>query len=930
MFQSPDRGASWNTLNTDLELTQFYGGVSLHPTEPTVALGGTQDNGTIEYAGTPDWNFVLGGDGGFTAIDFNDPSTRYAETQWGPGSGFSGPRRSDNGGSYFRRVSGITETDDALFIPPMVMDPTNPEKLYFGTYRIYRTTDRANSWSSISSDLSAGFGVISAIAPSKADSQIVYVGTSDAQLQVTDDDGATWNLRTTGLPNRYITDIAVDEDDALTAYLTVSGYSAGHVFRTTDGGLNWQDVSGNLPDVPTQAVVLDPGDDNAVFIGTDLGMFVTTNGGTNWTPFNTGLPNVAIFDLVYNPTTGILVAATHGRGLFSLEMATPIFVETSIASVSDTANTGDTDIRTATATVQVGGTGSNTTAWTATHGTATWITLTTASGVGIGDVEWTRDPTGLAAGTFVDTITVDVPGAVGSPVEIIDTLVVIPVVTLAVTPPSRSDTATVGSTTSIGESATVTLSGPDANLVGWTATHGGGSWLTVTAGSGTGSGTVQWSRDPTGLASGVYVDTVTVSALAVGSPAEVIDTLVVISTLALAVDPTSRSDSAAQGSTTTIDDSATVTITGVNPDAATWTATHGGGGWLSLVTGNGTGSGTVSWTRDPSGLALGTYVDTITVTVAGADGSPAEIIDTMLIRPPLTLAVAPASRSLTVIEDQAPPTPDSATVTLTGLAAASTDWTASHGGASWLVLTTADGTGSGTVRWTRVSSGIDPGIYVDTITVAAAGAAGSPGLVIDTLEVLQPLTLIVANTSRSDSAIVGDTTVTTDSATVELTGTGGQAATWLALSARGTWVTVTTGTGTGTGTLRWMRNPRGLPEGTFVDTITVTTAGAVGSPIQNVDTLRMLPPPITVDEAAAALLAQDAVTAEQRDYLDARGNRDGVYNLGDLLAYLTRLGTVSTINREKPGIVESTATSTDGRTGAPSGALKPEGADANH
>jgi hypothetical protein len=483
---------------------------------------------------------------------------------------------------------------------------------------------------------------------------------------------------------------------------------------------------------------------------------------------------VAIFDLVYNPTTGMLVAATHGRGMFALEMATPIFLETSLGSVSDTANAGDTDLRMAAATVQVGGTGSNTTAWTATHGAGTWIALTTASGVGIGDVEWTRDPTGLAAGTFVDTITVDVPGAIGSPAEIIDTLVVLPVVTMVVTPASRLDTALAGSTTPIPESATVTLTGPDANLTTWTATHGAGSWLTVTTGGGTGSGTVQWNRDPSGLSTGVYIDTITVTAAALGSPAEVIDSLVVISTLALAVDPTSRSDSAAEGSATALDDSADVNITGINPGAATWTATHGAGGWLSLVTANGTGSGTVRWTRDPSGLTVGTYIDTVTVTVAGADGSPAEIIDTLLIRPPLTLTVSPNSRSLTVIEDQASPTPDSATVTLSGLASSSTDWAATHGSASWLVLTTDSGTGSGMARWTRVSTGITPGIYVDTITIAAAGAAGSPAFVIDTLEVLQPLTLTIAGTSRSDSAIAGDTTATADSATVQLSGVGGQ------------------------------------------------------------------------------------------------------------------------------------------------------------
>ncbi|MCI0437157.1 MAG: hypothetical protein L0271_26505 [Gemmatimonadetes bacterium] len=318
IFRTRNRGVSWTSLNTNLAITQFYSGVSLHPAEGGYALGGTQDNGTLEFRGSPAWDLVLGADGGFTAIDYVDPTISYAETQWTAGSTFGGPRRRFGQGSFERMAAGIDANDRALFIPPLVMDPVDPRTLYFGTFRVYRTTNTAESWTPISPDLSStANGRVASIAPSRSSPGTIYVGMTDGTLQLTQDGGAQWTVRSSGIPQRVITDIAVDPADPSIAVAVVSGFNTGHAFRTSNFGQSWQDISGNLPDMPVLAVITHETLGADIFIGTDLGVFRSSDLGATWTPLVDGLPNVAVFDIAYRVATGELVAGTHGRGMFT-------------------------------------------------------------------------------------------------------------------------------------------------------------------------------------------------------------------------------------------------------------------------------------------------------------------------------------------------------------------------------------------------------------------------------------------------------------------------------------------------------------------------------------------------------------------------------------------------------------------------------------
>ena len=335
IFKSTDGGSTWTSLNSNIAITQFYPGISLHPTNASIAMGGTQDNGTNLYTGASVWNPVLGGDGGFSAIDFTTPTTGYATVEWGFPS-FSGVYKTTNLGvsaSFTRQITGLNLSDRGLFIAPVVMSPANSQQLFLGTYRLYQSTNGAASWSVISPDLSNGNGDISAIAQSKSNTQVIYVGTSDGNVQVTINGGASWTLATTGLPNRHVTYLAVDPTNAQNAFAVVSGFGTGHVFKTANGGTSWSDISANLPNIPVNAILLDPSAPTTnLYLGTDLGIFTTTNGGASWAAFNNGLPNVAVIDLAFNQATNVLLAATHGRGVWQATFVNPPSLQVSPAT----------------------------------------------------------------------------------------------------------------------------------------------------------------------------------------------------------------------------------------------------------------------------------------------------------------------------------------------------------------------------------------------------------------------------------------------------------------------------------------------------------------------------------------------------------------------------------------------------------------------
>jgi photosystem II stability/assembly factor-like uncharacterized protein len=324
VFSSSDGGSSWVSRNSGLAISMYYPGISQHPSDASVILGGLQDNGTLISNGTSLFNSVSGGDGGYSAINYLSPTTTWTTCQWSGTGGACIFKRTANGSggfSYTYPGNGISKSDRAQFIPPLIMDPVTPTTLYFGTMKLYRTTDDGGTFTAISADLSKGTGSIKTIAIAPSDALTIYVGTSDGNVQVSRDGGATFTISATGLPNRVVTRIVVDRTDPQRALLTMSGQGAAHVFFTTNAGQTWTNISGALPDMPVNAGVIIEGGSNHFFIGADVGVFETTDGGLTWTISPSGLPNAVVNDLSYNPTTKQLVAATYGRGLWSFSLA---------------------------------------------------------------------------------------------------------------------------------------------------------------------------------------------------------------------------------------------------------------------------------------------------------------------------------------------------------------------------------------------------------------------------------------------------------------------------------------------------------------------------------------------------------------------------------------------------------------------------------
>ena len=329
------------TARTGLAIGQFTS-VAQHPTNVNRFYGGTQDNGTMRKSGVSNsWFDFAGGDGGQVIVDPNDPNYVY-----GTYYGISPYRFSDGMlGSFFSNMSianGINTNDRSEFYVPMAMDPQFTERLYLGTYRLYRTDNRGDLWTTASGDLTSGCSgaapngargcVISAIGPT-AGSPAVYVGALDGYINLSTDATAAapvWErVDKAPLPARPVTSFAVDNSNYRVAYAAFAGFSAatpatpGHVFKTTDAGATWTDISSNLPDIPVNSIIQDAGHAGTLYVGTDIGPLMTTDDGASWLPMGAGFPVVAIWQLNLNTATRQIVAGTHGRGVWKLADADP-------------------------------------------------------------------------------------------------------------------------------------------------------------------------------------------------------------------------------------------------------------------------------------------------------------------------------------------------------------------------------------------------------------------------------------------------------------------------------------------------------------------------------------------------------------------------------------------------------------------------------
>lgn len=324
IYRSSNGGSSFTKVQS-LPVTQFYE-IGIDKTNPQRLYGGTQDNGTNRTltGALNDWTTIYGGDGFYVIVDPTNPNIIYAESQNG------GLGKSTNGGQSFSgATSGINSAEKRNWSTPVIMDPNNNNVLYYGTNKVYRTTNAASSWTAVSPDLTNGnqarLGTVSTIAVARTNSNIIMAGTDDANVWITTNSGTNWTKVSSTLPYRWITRVAFDPVNDNIAYVTFNGLKwkdpQPHVFRTTNRGQTWQDISSNLPDAPVNAFDIDPNRPNVLFVGSDVGAYVSFNTGASWQYLGTGLPMVSVYDFKIHPTANYLVAGTHGRSMYKIDLS---------------------------------------------------------------------------------------------------------------------------------------------------------------------------------------------------------------------------------------------------------------------------------------------------------------------------------------------------------------------------------------------------------------------------------------------------------------------------------------------------------------------------------------------------------------------------------------------------------------------------------
>ena len=346
---------NWTNLNNTLAITSMSSGFAMDPLNPNIIYAGTQDNGTLKYTGGLQWDQIFGGDGEQAQVDFSLPTTVYVTT---PGIDINKITDQGNFQAYVPVTHGINRNDRSGFTAAFAMDSSNPDRLYFGTYRVYQSTDAAGLWQAISPDLTNNNtgAIVNTIAVAPSYPNVVYAGTTNGRVQITynalEGTGANWGDHSQGLPLRTITYLAVDPLDPLTAYATFSGFSGfnrdaqGHIFRTSDGGIVWTDISGNLPNIPVNELVIDPDILNTFYAGTDIGVFRTADGGATWSTLSNGLPNIVVLGLKLHRRSRTLRAATHGRSMWELAvpLAAPSRVPTIASATPNRLNAGAADL----------------------------------------------------------------------------------------------------------------------------------------------------------------------------------------------------------------------------------------------------------------------------------------------------------------------------------------------------------------------------------------------------------------------------------------------------------------------------------------------------------------------------------------------------------------------------------------------------------
>lgn len=341
IYRSTNFGSSYTNIGFGMQTGQIYNGFSCSTTDSLIALSQSQDHiPGYRYLGSTTWDHASARDeSGWTAITPGNDNIMYAVTRYG---GYI--YKSVDRGSTFSYAGGFSAGGEGLasWNSPVVICPAQTSVLYLGTKKIFKSTTAAGSWSTTNSGNNLDGNPVLSLAVSATNPDTAYAGTAPiavpAHIFRTTNGGTTWTNVTGIIPDRYPIDMTVDPQNSSIAYVTMGGFGSGHVYKTTNTGTSWTDVTGTLPDVPTTAAVVDPFRSNVVYVGNDLGVYVSTDAGDTWSTFNTGLPDaVIVADLTVSPSNRALRVATHGNGVWERKMLFDIpidYFDYKIASIN--------------------------------------------------------------------------------------------------------------------------------------------------------------------------------------------------------------------------------------------------------------------------------------------------------------------------------------------------------------------------------------------------------------------------------------------------------------------------------------------------------------------------------------------------------------------------------------------------------------------
>ncbi len=344
---SYDRGRNWRYFREQIPVCQFFN-VAYDMATPFKVYGSMQDHGSFRAAvdlsrgrdRIPAQSFegAPGGEGSNQAIDPFNPNVVFSAGFYGTISRTEYDKPGEMPGWRFNKalLPPPYENEPRLrgqWLAPFLLSPHNPAIVYHGMQYLFRSADRGDTWERISPDLTYAtasemgdipYHTLFALSESPLKAGLLYAGTDDGRAWVTKDGGKGWTEITAGLPfQKWVSRLVASQHELGTVYMTQNGKRdddvAPYIWKSTDFGKTWADISKGIPLGPVNVIREDPVNPQILYVGTDGGVYVTKDGAKTWQTLGGNLPTVYVHDLVIHPRDNIIVIATHGRGMWALD-----------------------------------------------------------------------------------------------------------------------------------------------------------------------------------------------------------------------------------------------------------------------------------------------------------------------------------------------------------------------------------------------------------------------------------------------------------------------------------------------------------------------------------------------------------------------------------------------------------------------------------